>query len=253
MLTKIYMRRMPRLIGTYHKAGTVWMRDLFRRYAKKADFPYWDVQRGELADNIERGIYFQQHMAFDGSYFQHSFRGLRMIRDPRDIIISGAHYHAKSTEGWLHQPRDDMGGGTYQQRITALDQVADRYRFEMQHVGRETIMSMCQGGLSGEMREMLDRRFLSIRYEDLIMDYSGKAFLPAIKWLGLHRKTAIKAYQFVHIDNPEKGDNAHIRSGRVAQWRDKFDRKLAQEFADQFQGVLEELDYEPNSDWVRQL
>ena len=31
-------------------------------------------------------------------------------KDPRDVIISAAHFHGRGREGWLHKPDDRFGG-----------------------------------------------------------------------------------------------------------------------------------------------
>ena len=34
-----------------------------------------------------------------------------MIRDPRDVIVSGYFYHQWTDEPWANEPRPELGGG----------------------------------------------------------------------------------------------------------------------------------------------
>ena len=43
------------------------------------------------------------------------FKAIITVRDPRDIIVSGYFYHMTTHEPWVHQPRSDYGGKSYQE------------------------------------------------------------------------------------------------------------------------------------------
>jgi hypothetical protein len=51
-----------------------------------------------------------------------------VIRDPRDVIVSGANYHCKADEPWLHIPEKRFGGLTYHQKINSLTSAVVRSR-----------------------------------------------------------------------------------------------------------------------------
>lgn len=63
-----------------------------------------------------------------------SYRGLHLIRDPRDVILSGMHYHLRAPEKWLHDPEPDYGGLSYQEKLNSLDGDG-RLFLEMERLG----------------------------------------------------------------------------------------------------------------------
>lgn len=103
------------LIGTHHKTGTVWMANIFNSIAS-----YYDLK---ISANRYNNSFICPPGNFDiviknKSYFDFqnisNYKGLHIIREPRDIVFYGCFYHTKSSEKWLHIKREEFGGLTYQ-------------------------------------------------------------------------------------------------------------------------------------------
>jgi hypothetical protein len=91
-------------------------------------------------------------------------RGTHLLRDPRDVAISGYHYHLWTDEKWVRLPRRKFKGRSYQEELRRLDPERGLLL---------EIEEMCTGRTS--LEEMLEwdcqpEDFLELRYEDLVED-----------------------------------------------------------------------------------
>lgn len=237
------------LIGTYHKTGTVWLQRVFMDLAARLEIPFTESHSAPEGSEMPKGIYLDGHSRFSGALLTGHPAGFRMIRDPRDVVISGAHYHMKSEEAWLHEPLGVLGGHTYQQAIMAEPDAAARYIFEARQVANATTLDMvgdCDR-LSG---------FVTVRYEDWMTDETMAGFAAVMAQMGLIDQECDLAKQVFHrwslFGRGNKAD-AHARSGKVAQWRTVFTRPIAEAFLEVHGDALITLGYETDHDWVLAL
>jgi hypothetical protein len=246
------------IIATHHKTGTVWMASIFRELAEQLalSFIEFNPQNGPIAPPAARapGIVQDQH----SRWFELnappeqlvSDRIFHLIRDPRDVIISGMHYHRVSKEPWLHQPDENFGGLTYQQKLNSFSGDGARYLFEMSQL-------KAIGRMLAWPRGRAD--CFECRYEDLIADRSGDVFRQAVRHLGFDETQsaiALKIYREKHIFREEGREGisvGHVRSGAARQWPAIFDHALATAFIDRFGNALVRLGYETDNSWADRL
>ena len=180
------------LAGTYHKTGTLWIHRVMRGTARALGIDYhMNFYQNNRLDTKPPApsILFDDHALFPEQLAAYEVVGFRMIRDPRDVVISGAHYHLRSDEEWLHCPEDHLGGQSYSQAINASGGGQAQYCFEMQHTAADTIKQMT------EPSEFVST-FQTVRYEDLMVDTDFSRFKALVKALGfslLERRHAVKA------------------------------------------------------------
>lgn len=237
------------LIGTYHKTGTVWMQRVFLNLAAEMGVSFTGSHLEPAIDNPEPGFYLDDHSRFPEGLLSVPHAGFRMIRDPRDVVISGAHYHMKSHEAWLHRPLDGFDGLTYQQAILAEPDAAARYIFEARQEANATTLDMVRDceRLSG---------FKTVRYEDWIADETMADFAATMSEIGLSPEEcdqAKKSFYEWSLFGKGKDVDTHARSGKVAQWRTVFTRPVAEAFLEVHGDALITLGYEKNHDWVLSL
>src|SRR5690349_8119257 len=107
------------LVGTHHKTGTVWMGSLFRQLAERLNRAYFIGNPKDVSEDVD--IFQHVNSGFNLPFMarleegSRAWRGIHIIRDPRDVIVSGCFYHQKSAEKWLHLPLEKFEGRTYQE------------------------------------------------------------------------------------------------------------------------------------------
>lgn len=232
------------LVGTHHRSGTMWLSSIFNGICEEFGLKFYSGEQEKMPKDFD--VFFQHHSRFDPGQLQVEYRGLHMMRDPRDRIVSGCFYHQKSEEEWLHTRRDEFGGLTYQEKINSYESLDDQIMFEMENSGLYDI------------REMLDWNyknpaFFEVKYEDLISDENLILFQRIFAFLGFPSK-AIPQILSISYDNSlfsgSLRNSIHIRSGETRQWEKYFNPGHKARFLEIFGDALIRLGYESNDDWA---
>ena len=178
------------------------------------------------------------------------YRATRFIRDPRDLIISGYHYHRRGAEIWcrIKSPAVDdfakvngcippnMGEGlSYSEYLSRADEeeglIAEmdfrRNHFESMarwDYGNPYCLEIRYEEIIGNEAEVFDRIFR--HYE--LSDSQKSAGLMAVEQ---------------HSAKNQQGKNSHIRNPTSGQWRNHFTPKLEEAFHLRYPDLLERLGY----------
>jgi hypothetical protein len=243
------------VVCTHRKTGTVWMRRTFRDICAATNVAYFRLlERYDEPPDFEPPAVI---LAMDARWSRHvperlrraDDRFLHLIRDPRDVIVSAAHYHRTTNETPFLVPREEFGGLTYQQAINGLPDDCARYLFEMDHDSKKTLRHMAGWNYSRP-------DCFELRYEDLMADAEADLFGRAAAHLGFEddelptvKELFLKNSLFA--GTPARSD--HIRSGALRQWESAYDRPLAGAFLDRFGDILIRLGYERDDSWVGAL
>lgn len=234
----------------------------FHRLAKANGFSFvhlnrpekaWEISpaKPEFLENERRkleaindrpGVFFDYHSAIpdlSACKASRGARGIHLVRDPRDMLISAVRYHLKSTEAWLDEPDAKWGGRSFRQKLSSYPQYTDQLRFEMDtHMGR-TIRNMAEFDTQGVFR--------NVRYEDLIVDEDMMRFHELCLWLGLTGLEIIRALRvywgcsvFGQLRTAaQSGSHGHIVNSAARQWEtalspgalDSIQRELGSQIA----------------------
>lgn len=229
-------RRQKILIGTHHKALTVFMARVFRTFASITNRS-WDVGGRRL--DYARDVLIDHHSAFRFEFIEPGFVGIHIVRDPRDVLVSSMHYHRKADEKWLHWPIERLGWKTYQQALNELPSDEDRLLFEIEG----------QTGIG--IREMLEwdyarPGFTELHYEDLLGEGADENFARAIaRWRlsDAERDLLIGLFRYFAIGGPGKKVK-HIRNAASGQWRDQFTPRVQEAFDAAFPGAAAKLGFD---------
>lgn len=244
-----------RCVGAYHKAGTVWLNGIFREVAKQQDINFVEVETDTHEKAFPEGpsVAFNHSSRFPEFMYDLPALGVRIIRDPRDMVISGAHYHGRGAEDWLNVGQDVFGGKSYCEAINALENMQEKYRFEMRHTASYVIRQMVSADHNEALQQFVEKNFLTIRYEQLINDHGLVEVKKICDKLQFPIEVVGPIFVQKSLFGDKKKDSKHIRSGKTQQWKTEFTRETAKDFAALHQGALEALGYEDNSDWVKQM
>lgn len=221
-------------VCSHHKTGTVLLKNIFTEFCKHTKFTFKDITHNEDTDQ-----YLNNHILFD----EHSknsvaskLNGIRIIRHPKDVIISGAKYHCISNESWLHKKND---GVTYQEKINSFETFQEKLMFEMHHIGKHTINDMIHFSHSNVM---------TIKYEDLIVDVNGVYLSTIAQHLNLNiieRKKLFEAFKTTsHVTYGRHIKNNHINNGSPSQWVTTFNDDLNKKFDELFPNAINTLGYD---------
>ena len=206
---------------------------------------YFRGNQGDLPATFD--VYFENHSNFDLDHFDYPYRGIHMIRDPRDIIVSGCFYHQHANESWLQVTSEKFGGLSYQQKICSYETLSEKLSFEMNNSARSGLTKIQQWNYS-------NMNFMEIKYEDLIADKNLELFSSMFKFLGFPDKNMSTlldiAWTRSRFSGKVKNSN-HIRDGSACQWPKYFNRRLAKCFVRDYGDLLIKLGYEKNNDWVQ--
>jgi hypothetical protein len=232
------------LIGTHHKTGTVWMQSIFRNICLNHSLVFFAGIQADLPENYD--IFLEGHSKFDLDAVKVPFRGLHLIRDPRDVIISGCFYHAKASEAWLHRAQQDLQGFTYQESLNRCSTLDEKIMFEMEHAGKHAVDQMLQWNYHLPA-------FLELKYEDLLNNTDLTLFHRAFLFLGfpeLALPSLLLIAQHNSLFSGHLGKSAHIRSGEARQWMKYFKRSHKKRFLELFGDALIRLGYEKDDGWA---
>jgi hypothetical protein len=174
-----------------------------------------------------------------------SYRASHLIRDPRDVVVSGYHYHLRTDEAWVREPKARYGGLSYQALLLSLDE-HDGLMAEIERGGRSSLADM--GAWSYSRPEILE-----LRYEDAIRD-EAETFTRLFRFYGFNDAAVEQGLkiveQFSRHHGPHAGDSdPHVRSGQPGEWRSHFAPDHIALFKELTGDLVVRLGYEDDPDW----
>jgi hypothetical protein len=232
---------------THHRVGTVWFGKVLSLIANHFGLSFQSVV--PKSDSPESEVLLYHHSwLFDRTRLE-SFRGSHLIRDPRDVVVSAYHYHRWTDENWVHIPKQEYGGMTYQQYLRSLD-TEEGFAAEISRTARSDLAEV--GAWDYTQPE-----FLELRYEDFILDEAAQ-FARMFRHYGFN-ETAVErsvdlALRFSFQTTAgrsigEVQEGSHLRSGKPGQWREMFTPRHKALFRELTGDLLERLGYASGDDW----
>ena len=244
-----------RCVGTYHKTGSVWMRRIFEAVASELDVTFSNISPSRAAPPAFGGgnILFHSSSRFPEELFSLPVKGVRIVRDPRDVVVSGAHYHSQGREPWLHTKNDLFGGKSYFEAINALEDIQEKYRFEMRYQAGWVIRQMHGADGNEALHAFIQNNFSTIKYETLVKDVELVEVAKICTQLQVPFDRVAPIFVKGSLFGQQNTDDIHIRSGKSQQWKTEFTQETAEEFASLHQEALIGLGYEIDDSWLKFL
>lgn len=247
---------------SHHKVGTSWFRNILQAVAEEFGLRF--VKDDPALISGKPLIYFQHRPAADPATLDH-YRGSHMIRDPRDVVISGYHYHLWTQESWAITPIQELpanmekawpllpireiGHMSYQEYLKSLPK-------------EEGILAEIKRASTGTIREMVtwdygNPAIFEIKYEAIIKDeenifrqmFSHYGFKNAAieKSCAIAEKFSFKNRAKRHVGSVKS--ESHLRSGKPRQWETEFTPALRDYFKQLHGQDLIDLGYEKDLSW----
>ena len=238
-------RRQKIVHCSYHKMGTVW----FSRILEKLSVDY-GLSFQKINDNISdldtsKDIIVLNHSDICFSSKQR-FKGSHMVRDLRDVIVSGYFYHLWTKEQWANVPSKKFGGSSYVEYLNGLSRA--------EGISTE-IRNFSEYALDRRMRDWnyQDVRFLELRYED-VFNNEEELFEKVFRHYGFSNNAighGLKVVEFFSFENQKKksGPGKHLRSGKPGEWEEHFTQHHKELFKELLGDLLIQLNYADDMNW----
>lgn len=237
------------------------MKKVFRQIGRHLEIPHTQIARAVVLDRIpddSRTILFNWASIFPPKLLLNErARFLHIIRDPRDVLISGMRYHQKTDrafEKFLFVPLDRLDGRSYQEHLQFLPTDIERYKFEITEAHQNTLTQMLAW-------DNENPRAMTVRYEDLIQDTDCQIFRTYLKFADFS-ESEIETASRIFWNNSlfggmntalADGKDQHIQSGEARRWESEFTPELAQLYFDRHADDLISLGYEKDKTWIERF
>ena len=256
------------LVFSYHKSGTSLFLHVMTKVSDRLGLTlanhYGLVDRLDLEPDVILLPHSLLRAPLDRPY-----RAIRLIRDPRDIWVSGYLYHLRCDEGWCrntdldptppigwpqidysvaHWPEDwkrryleRLNGQSYQQNLVDRS-LADGLEFELDGYTGCTMATMRQWKLNGA--DTLD-----VRLEALMDDFDG-VMLRIFDHFGFTAAQSQAALEVARSEDVRRMDDAamsarpQIHSRKLSKWRDILPAAQLVRFEARHGDLIRELGYE---------
>lgn len=236
------------LCCAHHKTGTALFGKIMRSVAKELHLKLQVCKAGGSEDELEpdTDIWVHWNRVVSFRRISRPYCGSHIIRDPRDVIVSGYFYHLKGVEKWSVAPRPDLGGKSYQEHLAAIGQ-EEGLLFEMTHTAKFTIERMSAWDYSNP-------HILELKYEDLIKEYEHH-FRRIFSFYGFSGQDLEKCLAIADRHNINKLSDEkiaqvpHIHSREPSRWKNHFTARHKELFKELFGDVLVKLGYEKDNRW----
>ena len=258
-MAQVAKRRLMGMV-THHKCGTIWMKKIILGLSRILNVPVFGVWSDrylkELPESGDVFLVNWEGYVPEALWTSKEYKSVHLIRDPRDVLLSGCQYHhfaPQKGEKFLHEDRDDLGGMSYQNYLCSLESYEDKLTFEMNEKHHSTLNEMLKFPRDKE-------QCLLFRYENLLVDREMVQFEEILSHWDIPRSHYAAAKQIIwnaslfgSLADPKlrRGRmEAHILSGDRARWKKELPRSVGKSYAERFGPALRTLGYEKDDTWV---
>ena len=255
-------------VFTHHKVGTVLFQRILTDLSRRFGLSMRTI--GGMARSADHGtdIVLFVHSLIDFDLGNHDYHGVHVVRDPRDVWLSGYLYHQHCDEKWctntnldpaapIEFPRvpysqahrdeiwkrrylESLGGRSYQQNLLDRDR-AEGLRFELDRYASWTIEAMRDWKpRPGEVMELQMER-ISSKF-DLTMRRT-------LRHLGFHDRQLDEALAIAvqedasRMSESQIASNPHIHSRKLSKWKEMLPSGDIREIESRFGAVFTQLGY----------
>ena len=247
----------PIFLLTHHKVGTKLTRSVFRDLARKRGWKFCGLKGlvREIPKNTDV-IQLIHGMVGEGVIGE-EHRGVRIIRDPRDVIVSGYLYHQRCDELWclnadftdperrfpqVPWPLDGAALGQRESFVELLGGVS--YQENLHRRGDEGGLVFEMDGYAGiTIQQMVEwggmENVLTIKMEDMMNDYDA-SFERIFRWLNFEEEIIRDCVEIAgthdmnRMTEEEIASHHHISTGKLRKWEAFFTDEVRAAYSTRF-------------------
>ncbi|MEM7237413.1 MAG: sulfotransferase domain-containing protein [Pseudomonadota bacterium] len=236
-----------RLLAGQHKAMTTYFSAVLQTICFAYNLSFQKVIRGYPETRTDVVLHFtsnfQDEPRASGEYLL-----VKILRDPRDVVLSGYHYHLWSDESWVNTRWNDQP--SLKERLQAMDK-DEGIHAEIERVGRMVAATYSDWGRS-------DPDVLVIRYEDLIGPSRHDAYDRIFRHWQFHGPAhdfavnTMAGFEFERRTGRQigsTGTGVHLRSGKSGGWQAELNDSHKDAIKAHFGQELIRFGYETDLDW----
>jgi hypothetical protein len=237
----------------HHKVGTVWFQRVLSTVAGFYGLRFTEVPASydrppgspAFGSDIDIVLYHRANDFRPEEDGARPYRGSHLIRDPRDVVVSGYHYHRRTDEAWVHEPKERFGGLSYQAFLHSVNE-HDGLMAEIDRCARSSVAEMDTWSYSRP-------EILELRYEDAVRD-EEETFTRLFRFYRFNDAAVQQGLNIVEQFSRPQGSGAgdadpHVRSGQPGEWRRHFGDDHVARFKQLTGDLVVRLGYEDDPDW----
>jgi hypothetical protein len=256
------------LVFSYHKTGTSLFLGVMSKISQVLDLRFANLYGPVRRIPTQPDFVLLPHSLLFGPLNQ-PCRGIRLVRDPRDIWVSGYLYHRHSREPWcrnsnldptspillpkvdyamLHWPEaakaaylERLGGKSYQQNLLDRSQ-PDGLEFELQGYTAATLAAM-------ESWPLNTPDILDVKLESVMVNFDA-TMLVIFQHFCFTAEECQAALAVARTEDVHRMDDAavaarpQIHSRAISKWQTTLSADQIERFEARYRGLIERLGYQ---------
>lgn len=262
--------KLPIYIFTHHKTGTVLATNVLKEVSDLLGLKFCRVYG--YCDETPSGfdVVVFEHSLVSDKILSSDFKGIHIVRDPRDVLVSGYQYHRRTKELWCNTNpvtiglTDDikfpfvpyscehkslqwkkkylegLNGLSYKDNLLRLD-IKEGLAFELERYASWTIEDMASWNYRLH-------HILEVKMEDILKSYDS-VFTQIFEHLGFGSKLRKRALEIAmshdlnRMSESEIQANKHIQSTNPSKWKNMLDDEALRIFNEKYGESLEKIGY----------
>lgn len=249
----------------YHKAMTVFFSSVFRTISQKFNI-YHTFYHSVTLNGIQEDIFQREEPRIISLSHSNgaiditnapSYKGTHLIRDPRDLLVSGYRYHKYCTEDWALKPFNEATIKYFGIKELGLEKIAAKvntYQQLINHLDIETgyLLELNLRKTSFDIMfhwNYENPNMMELRYEN-VFGNENEMFAKIFKHYGFNKAYTdyglkmVENYNFKNLSAKGKtGNNKHANTGIAGQWKENLPPSIIEKFNQEFGELLKKLNY----------
>lgn len=262
----------PIFIFCYHKSGTVLFNKILNNISVMYNLNYIQIYGYTDIIPAEADIVLFSHSIVSKRIFKNSFIGVHIVRDPRELIISGYLYHKRTKEEWCTTIHNKINLNfpyipTFLEQSSEVEKInyinslkGTSYQAMLKNLSQEQGIIFEINNYSGWTIDCIDKwdykndKIMEVKFENIMKNFNEE-FSDIVKWLGFKDDeianiiSSIQEYDISNFSKEDLKKNNHISNEGFSKWEKYFSKTHKRIFKQRYPQLLQKLSYTKNDNW----